>query len=72
MTENSQVAPVVKKPPANAGDSRDTGSTLGSRRSTGGGNDNPLQYSHLENFIDRGAWQAILKGVAKSQTRLSN
>ena len=47
------VAPVAKKPPANAGDSRDTSSIPGLGRSPGGGNDNPLQYSCLENSMDR-------------------
>ena len=41
-------------------------------RSSGGGSGNPLQYSCLENFMDRGPWQAIVHGVAKSQTRLSD
>ena len=41
-------------------------------RSPGEGNDNPLQYSCLENPMDRGAWRATVHGVAKSQTRLSN
>ena len=44
----------------------------GSGRSPGEGNGNPLQYSYLENPLDRGAWQATVHGVAKSQTRLSN
>ena len=47
---------VIKNPPANAGD---VGSTPGSGRSPKEGNGNPLQYSSLENFMDRGAWQAI-------------
>ena len=58
----SQVALVVKKPPANAGDIRDTGSIPGSGRSPGGGHRNPLQYSCLENPMDRGAWQAAVHG----------
>ena len=41
---------------------------LGSGRSPGEGNGNPLQYSHLENSMDRGAWQATVHGVRKSQT----
>ena len=49
---------VVKNPPANAGDVRETGSVSGSERSPGGGSGNPLQYSYLENPMDRGAWQA--------------
>ena len=61
---------VVKNPPANAGDSRDVGSIPGSRRSPGGGHGNPLQYSRLENPMDRGAWRATVHGVTKSQTQL--
>ena len=49
---------VVKNPPANAGDIRDSGSIPGLGRSPGEGNDNPLQYSCLENPLDRGTWQA--------------
>jgi len=64
----SQVALVVKKLPANAGDIRDAGSIPGMGRSLGGGHGNPLQYSCLENPMDRGAWQATVYGVAKSQT----
>ena len=52
----SQVVPVVKNLPANAGDVRDMGSIPGSERSTGGKNGNPLQYSCLENPMDRIAW----------------
>ena len=44
----------------------------GSGRSSGEGNGNPLQYSCLENFMDRGAWQATVHGVAKGQTQLSD
>ena len=43
-----------------------------SGRSLGEGNGNPFQYSCLENFIDAGAWQAMVHGVAKSQTQLTN
>ena len=50
----------------------DPGSILGSGRSLGGGNGNPLQYSCLENTMDRGAWQATVYGIVKSRTRLSN
>ena len=57
-----QSGSVVKKPPANAGDAGDLGSIPGSRRSPGGGNSKPSQYSHL----DRGAWQARVHWVAKS------
>ena len=49
----------------------DPGSTPGSGRSPGEGNGNPLQYSCLENPMDRGAWWATVHGVAKSCTRLS-
>ena len=54
----SQVALVMKNSPASAGNLRDVGSTLGSGRSPGGGHSNPLQYSCLENPMDRGAWWA--------------
>ena len=64
----SQVALAVKNPPANAGDAGDKGSVPASGRSPGGGHGNPLQYSCLENPMDRGAWQAIVHGVAKSLT----
>ena len=46
----------------------DPGSIPGSGRSPGEGNGNPLQYSCLENSMDRGAWQATIHGVAKSRT----
>ena len=68
----SQVALVVKNPPANAGDARDEGSIPGSGRFPGGGNGNPLQYSYLGNPKDRGAWWATVYGSAKSQTPLSD
>ena len=58
---------MVKNPPANAGD---TGSIPGSGRSPGEGNGNPLRYSCLENSMDRGAWWAIVLGVAKTRTQL--
>ena len=60
------MALVVKNPPVNAGDIRDIGSIPG--RFSGIGNGNPLQYSYLENPMDRGAWWALVHGVAKSQT----
>ena len=50
----------------------DLGSIPGSRKSPGGGNANPLQYSCLENCIDRGAWCATVHGVAKSLTQLND
>ena len=61
---------VVKKPPANPGNVRDSGSVPGLGGSPGGGHGNPLQYSCLENTMDRGAWWAIVHGVAKSWTWL--
>ena len=67
-----QVAPVVKNPPANAGDVRDAGSNPGSGRSPGGEHGNLPHYSCLENPMDRGAWRATVHEVAKSQTRLSD
>ena len=57
---------------ASACDAGDPGSIPGSGRSPGEGNGNPLQYSCLENPMDRGAWWAIVHRVAKSRTRLSN
>ena len=62
------MALVVKKLPANAGDIRDEGSVPGSERSPEGGNGNPLQYSCLENPMDRGAWQATVHRVTESDT----
>ena len=63
---------VVKNLPANAGALGDGGSISKWRQSPGGGNGNPLQYSFLENPMDRGAWPATVPGVTKSQTRLSD
>ena len=63
---------VGKNLPANAGNIRDMGSIPESGRSPGEGNGNPLQYSCLENSMDRGAWKAIVHGVAKSWTLLSD
>ena len=63
---------VVKKPPANAGDTRDMGSIPGSGSAPGGGNGNPLQYSCLENPIDRGAWWTTVHRVTKSRTQLKH
>ena len=65
-----QVAPVVKNLPASAGDARDVGSIPWSRRSPRGGHGNPLQYSYLENPMNRGAWWATVHGVTKSWTQL--
>ena len=66
----SQVALGVKNPSVNAGDVRDVGSIPGSRRSPEGGHGNPLQYSCLENPMDRGAWRVTVHGVEKSWARL--
>ena len=62
----SQVALVVKNPPANAGSIRDSGLTLELGRSPGRGHNNPLQYSCLKNLMDREAWQAVVHRAAKS------
>ena len=59
---------VVKNPSVNTGDIRDSGSIPGLGRSPGGGHGNPLQYSCLENPMDRGAWRATVHGVTKSWT----
>ena len=59
------VAQMIKNTPANAGD---LSSNPGLGRSPGGVNGYPSQYSCLENFMDRGAWQARVRGVAKSRT----
>ena len=56
---------MVKKPPANAGDVRNVGLIPGPGRSSGGGNDTPLQYSCQENPMDRGAWQSTVYAVCK-------
>ena len=66
----SQVALVVKNPPANAGDVRDAGLILGLGRSPGRRHGYPLQYSCLENPMERGAWKATFHKVTKSQTWL--
>jgi len=61
---------VVKNSPANAGNTRDMGSIRGLGRPPGGRNGNQLQYSCLENPLDRGAWWTIVHRVTKSQTQL--
>ena len=63
---------MVKNPPANAGGVRDAGSIPGLGRSSGEGNGNLLQYSCLENSMDRGVWWSVVQGVAKSRTRLGD
>ena len=62
---------MVENLPANVGDTGDAYSIPGSGRSTGGGNGNPLQYSCLENLMNRGSWWATIHGVTKSWTQLS-
>ena len=59
---------MVKNPPANAGDVRGAGLISGSGGPPGGGHSNPLQYSCLENPMDREAWRATVHRVAKSRT----
>ena len=59
---------MVKNLPDNARDVRDVGPISGSERSPGEGNGNPLQFSSLENPMDRGAWQATVHGVTKNRT----
>ena len=66
----SQVVLTIKNPSAKAGDVRDAGSISGSGKSPGGGHGNPLQYSCLENPMDREAWWATVQRVVKSQTQL--
>ena len=61
----SQVAQQVENPPAKAGDA---GLIPGSGRSPGGGHGNPFLYSCLGNPMDRGAWQATVRGIASSRT----
>ena len=62
------MALMVKNLPTNTRDLRDEGSIPGSGRSPGGGHSNLLQWSFLENPMDRGAWQTTVHGIAKSQT----
>ena len=59
---------VVKNPPTNAGDVSNAGLNPGSARSLGGGHGNPLNYSCLENLMDREAWQATVHRGTKSWT----
>ena len=63
---------MVKNVPANSGDVREQGSITGLGKSPGVGHSKPLQYYCLENPVDRGAWQAMIHRVAKSQTGLSD
>ena len=66
----SHMVLVVKNPPANAGDIRDMDSIPGLGRSPRGGHGNLLQYSCLENPMDRAAWWVTIHGVTKSRTQL--
>ena len=68
----SQVALVVKNPPANAGDIIDMGSIPGSGRSPGGGHSNPFQYSYLEDPKNRGAWRLRFIGLQRVERDWSN
>ena len=64
----SHVAPMIKEPPSNVGDITDAGLIPGLGRSPGGRHGNPLQYSCLENLMDRGAWRVMAHRVTKSWT----
>ena len=63
---------MVKNPPVETGNAGNMSLIPGLGRSPGEGNGNPLQYSCLENSMDRGSWQATVHGVAKSQTGSSD
>ena len=63
---------MVKNLPANVGDLRNEGEIPGLGRFLGGGNGNPLQYSCLEDSMDKGAWQATVHEVTKSGAHLSD
>ena len=63
---------MVKNLPANTGDITDVGLIPGLGRSPEGGHGNPLQYSLLQNAMDKRAWQATVNGATKSQTQLSD
>ena len=71
LLRTSQVVLVVTNPSANAGDIGDLGSIPGLWRCPGGGHGNPLQYSWLENPMDRGAWQTVGHMVTTNQTWLN-
>ena len=70
-SRGSQISLQIKNLPMDAGDSRDEGLIPGSRRSPGEGNGNLLQYSWLQNSMDRGAWQAIVHRVTLRWIQLS-
>ena len=62
---------MIKNLPANAGDARDAVSIPGSGRCPGGGCGNPLQYSCLENPMDRGAWQATVHSMGRKESDMT-
>ena len=66
LLDISSKGTVINNLPANAGDARNAGLILGSGRSPGEGNGNPLQHSCLRNPMDRGTWQATVHGVTIS------
>ena len=68
MSMGSPGGSAVKNPPASAGDAGETGSIPRSGRSPGGRNGNLLQYSCLENPMDRDTWQTVVQRIAKSWT----
>ena len=70
VSRPSHVALLVKNPPANAQNIKESCSIPGSGRSPAEGHDNPLQYSCLENLVEREAWQATVHRVTMGQTRL--
>ena len=72
MKQGNWVALLIKSLPANEGYIRDLGSIPGSGRSSEEEQGNPLQYSCLENPMDREAWRTTVHGVTKSQTQLSD
>ena len=72
MTDNIRGFPGGSEVKASAYNTGDLGSIPGPGRSPGEGNGNPLQYSWLENPMDREAWWATVHGVTKSQTPLNN
>ena len=63
---------MVRNLPANEGDTGDAGLIPGLGRCPGGGNSNPVQYSCLENSMDRGAWRAVVCGITESWTQLND
>ena len=70
VMQETCVQSLGQEDPADAGNLRDLGLIPGSGRSPRGGHGNPLQYSHLKNFMDTGAWRVIIHRVEKSWTQL--